>query len=408
MKMKSVPVMMAIGMAYFAQSPAPTFEPPVPTGRSPIATTRWVVKDPSRPETFAPGKTREVEVVAWYPAVASIDKTAPYMRDGMEEALSFARRAKLGDTWQGLASVKTHAVLDGAPAASPDKFPVILFQHGFTGLPSSHTALMEDLASHGWAVLNIIHPYEAAGSMLSDGRLVLFTDEKDAVRQGITDVLNEWGPEDATMAKVTEAKDEAEKEKLMRGYLATLKNTDLVVKRWVADTRFVIDHLPKDGVAGRVAARLDLTRLGAAGHSMGGVSSAAFCLEDRRCKAALNLDGIPQYGSMIDAKMPAPFLMVYSGRPGRAGASDIIYSRSAAKYYRVDMAGTKHLDFTDMNFWGGPLRQRGAYGTIDPKRAAELTRLIVREYFAQEILGQPSSFLSGSTPVDGLTVAKIK
>ena len=72
------------------------------------------------------------------------------------------------------------------------------------------------------------------------------------------------------------------------------------------------------------------------------------------------------------------------------------------------MADTKHLDFTDMNFWGGPLRQRGAFGSIDPKRAAELTRLIVREYFAQEILNQPSAFLSGTTPVEGLTVTKFK
>ena len=205
-----------------AQNNQPTFELPVPTGRSPIATTRWVVKDPSRPETFAPGKTREVEVVAWYPAVASIDKTAPYMRNGMAEALSFARVANVGDAWNGLASVKTHAVLDGAPAASPATFPVILFQHGFTGMPSSHTALLEDLASHGWAVLNIIHPYEAGGSMLSDGTVVTILNDQGTMHQSTTDVLNEWGAEDATMTKVTEAKEAAEKEKLMRGYLATL------------------------------------------------------------------------------------------------------------------------------------------------------------------------------------------
>ena len=66
----------------------------------------------------------------------------------------------------------------------------------------------------------------------------------------------------------------------------------------------------------RIAAKLDLTRLGVAGHSMGGVAGAQFCVEDRRCKAALNLDGIPQYGPMIDTTMPAPFLMVYSGTPG--------------------------------------------------------------------------------------------
>ena len=141
---------------------------------------------------------------------------------------------------------------------------------------------------------------------------------------------------------------------------------------------------------------------------MGGVASAQFCLEDRRCRAGLNLDGIPQYGEMIDALMPAPFLMVYSGRAGRAGASDLIYRRSASKYYRVDVKDSLHLDFTDMNYWGGPLRQRGAYGTIDPGRAAEVTRLVVREFFAQEILKQPSAFLAGKQPMSDVTVVELR
>ncbi len=194
----------------------------------------------------------------------------------------------------------------------------------------------------------------------------------------------------------------------MRGYLVTLKNTDQVVKRWTLDAKYALDHLPTTGPAGAIAARLDLSRLGVAGHSMGGVAGAQFCVEDRRCKAALNLDGIPQYGTMIDTPMPAPFLMVYSGRAGRAGASDIIYKRSASKYYRVDVRDTLHNDFTDMNFWGGPLRLRGAYGKIDPARAAGITRLIVREFFGQEILKQPSEFLSGQQRMTDVTVVELK
>ena len=426
--------------AIAAQSQTPAlFELPPPTGQSPIGTTRWVVTDRSRDETFAPGRKRDIEVIAWYPAgPPSRPKAAmarsrrsspdsaraeadgagraggenptsgPYLRDGMEEVLSFARLAKLGEAFNGLASVKTHATLDAPPASSPARLPVIVFQHGYTGLPSSHTALMEDLASHGWAVLNVIHPYEATGARLADGTVVTFTDDKNAMRAGIMEVLNEWGPEGGTMDKITAAADDGEKEQLMRGNLAKLKNTDQVVKRWTLDVTHVLDHLPKDDAPGRLAARLDLTRLGAAGHSMGGVVAAQFCVKDRRCKAALNLDGIPQYGTIIDTPMAAPMLMVYSARPGRAGASDIIYRRSASKYYRVDVTDTLHLDFTDMNFWGGPLRQRGAYGKIEPARAAETTRLVVREFFAQEILKQPSPLLSSKMPMSGVTVTEFR
>jgi predicted dienelactone hydrolase len=403
-------------VAVRAQAPSPTFELPAPTGKMPVGTTRWVVVDPSRQETFAPGKPREVEVIAWYPragatsatGAAGARDTAPYMRNGMEEVLSFARLAKLGDAYNGLANVQTHSVIDAPPASTPARFPVIVFSHGYTGLPSSHTGLMEDLASHGWAVLHIVHPYEATASKLADGTVVTFTDEKNAMRPEIMAVLNEWGPEGATMEKVAAATDDAEKEKLLRGYLATLKNTNQVVTRWVADVRVVLDRLPTTGPGTQLAARLDLSRLGAAGHSMGGVMAGQFCVEDRRCKAALNFDGIPQYGAMIDTPMPAPFLMVYSGRAGRAGASDYIYSRAASKYYRVDVADTLHIDFSEMNFWGGPLQKRGAFGKIEPERALELTRLIARSFFGQEILKQPSTFFTDSQPIPGVIVREIR
>jgi hypothetical protein len=104
---------------------------------------------------------------------------------------------------------------------------------------------------------------------------------------------------------------------------------------------------------------------------------------------------------MIDTALKAPFLMVYSARPGRAGASDIIY-RTAPKYYRVDVQDTRHLDFCDMNFWGGPLRAAG--GPIAPARAAEITRTIVREYFDQELQGKSSPLLTGARRFPEVTV----
>jgi len=43
-----------------------------------------------------------------------------------------------------------------------------------------------------------------------------------------------------------------------------------------------------------------------------GVVAGEFCVRDGRCRAALNLDGIPQSGTMIISRMAHPFLMVYS------------------------------------------------------------------------------------------------
>ena len=215
--------------------------------------------------------------------------------------------------------------------------PVLLFSHGYTSLTSAYTALMEDLASHGYVALAVVHPYEVAVATLGDGRHVTMLDDSGSFRQGIRDVFAEWGPEEATMTKVTSASGAKEQRSLLRGYISKIPKTDLALRRWVADTALVVNSMaqpaqpasqPSSTGAGLLAGRFDLTRLGALGHSMGGVTAAQFCSEDRRCRAALNLDGIPQYGTLIDKSLGRPFLMVYSR--ARAPARDAIYAGSAS------------------------------------------------------------------------------
>jgi hypothetical protein len=278
-------------------------------------------------------------------------------------------------------------------------------------MPSAHAALLEDLASHGYVVFSIVHPYESGAAALGNGRVVSFLDASGALRQGYRDVIGEWGQEDETMASVTATADPEEQRRLLRGYLSTLKNTNAALRRWVDDTALVLNKLatlPRRSLAGRLIARLDIDRIGVFGHSMGGVTAGQFCLDDERCAAALNLDGIPQYGDMIDRDLKRPFLMVYSARPGRRGASDAIYRRAASDYYRVDVEGTLHLDFSDMIFWDGPLRDRQALGTIAATRATEITRAIVRQYFDQTVRGQRSALLAGKSVFPEVTVRALR
>ena len=410
-------VILAVILAAVLQVPPP-FELPAPTGVSPIGTTSWHVSD-GRQETFAgPGVQRQVEVMAWYPTATlngSRDESgrgatlAPYLREGLSEVQDFAGLVSAPrSVWDRLADLKTHATLDAEPQGGSAKFPVLLFSHGYGSLPSAHAALLEDLASHGYAVLSIVHPYESLAATLQDGRVVSLLDEKGAPRQGYFEVVREWEKEDETMATVTSATGEDEQRRLLREYVSAIPKTTAALHRWVDDTSLVLDRLsslPSASAAGKLAARLDLTRIGVFGHSMGGVTAGQFCVQDRRCRAGLNLDGIPQSGTMIDTPLNRPFLMVYSARPGRLGASDAIYKRAAKPYIRVDVAGTLHLSFIDMIFWPGPLRDRGAFGKIAPERAAAITRAIVREYFDQTLLGRKSPLLEGKS---GFTEVSVK
>jgi predicted dienelactone hydrolase len=387
------------------------FELPAPTGPAPVGTTRWVVTDPSRRETFAPAdEPRQVPVVAWYPAAPPPSgQRAPYFREGPVEIHSFATLlGQPATAFDELSGVRTHATLDAPPAAAPAALPVLVFSHGYTGVASAHAALLEDLASHGFVVLSVNHSYESTGAALEGGREVSVVDGAGQMRQEIRDLLGEWKAEDATMAGVTRATDRDEQRRLLRAYLGTLRRTNVALERWVADTGLVLDRLEtldRRTPAGRLAARLAAGRVGAFGHSMGGVTAAQFCADDRRCRAALNLDGIPQYGPMLDRPLGKPFMMVYSARPGRVGASDAIYRQAASRYYRADVGDTKHLDFTDMVFWA-PLRQRQALGTLDPIRATAITRQLVLEYFDQELRGRPSPLLRRRAALPGVEITE--
>src|SRR5205823_14838492 len=144
----------------------------------------------------------------------------PYLREGLAEVRSFATVFGVSDTtFDPLASVQTHATLDARPASQPRAFPVLVFSAGFTGIPSASTVLLEELASHGYAVLNVVHPYEVAAATLADGRVVSMLDATGAPLQPIRDVFSEWGPEDETMAAVTRETGEAEQIRRLRGYL---------------------------------------------------------------------------------------------------------------------------------------------------------------------------------------------
>jgi predicted dienelactone hydrolase len=403
MRMRWLP---SAAVAVLALAPPPFALPP-PTGPYAVGTTSWTVTDPARAEPFAPGEQRQVKVVAWYPTDARRGARAPYLRQGVDEARVFATvlRGKPG-SFDAIADVETHAILDVAPTRSGGPLPTILFAAGYGGVPSAHTSLVEDLASHGFAVLTIAHPYEATLVELQ-GRSASMLDDTGASRALYREVIGEWGKEDEAMAAVTAAGEREEQRRLLRGYLSTIPRTTVALQRWVDDTKLVLDRvpsLPSSTPGGRLAARLNVRAVGVGGHSMGGVTAADFCVGDRRCHAALNLDGIPQYGSMIDHLMPAPMLMVYSARPGRLGASDAIYSHSASKYYRVDVKNTRHLDFSDLNFWGGRLRDLPLLGGIEPARAAAVTRVIVREYFDQELRGRPSALLAGAATMAEITV----
>src|SRR5918911_3426782 len=130
---------------------------------------RWT--DAQRPETFttSAGERRQVVAQAWYPT----ETPGPPVR-------YFEAQARLpgyvdpypawfyGDFDQ----VDTHASASAPVSAERPTWPVLVFLPGWGAPRESYSGLCADLASHGYVVVALSHPYESAVSVLADGRVI--------------------------------------------------------------------------------------------------------------------------------------------------------------------------------------------------------------------------------------------
>ena len=85
-----------------------------------------------------------------------------------------------------MALVDSHAHENAPPASSGIPFPVLLYNHGYSGFPGVHQVLFEDLASHGYIVVSVGHAHESALFVLPDGTVRAF-DPDHAVRRSRLD-----------------------------------------------------------------------------------------------------------------------------------------------------------------------------------------------------------------------------
>jgi hypothetical protein len=78
--------------------------------------------------------------------------------------------------------------------------------------------------------------------------------------------------------------------------------------------------------------KLDVTRVGAFGHSPGGAEALQFCHDDSRCKAGIDLDGAP-FGTVVRTGMSQPFLFLMSDHTGELdGESNWIQANFRSLY----------------------------------------------------------------------------
>jgi predicted dienelactone hydrolase len=369
----------------------PVFRLPEPTGPYAVGTTSYHLVDAARQESLTadPNDQRELLVQAWYPAELPPDGAPVVYMEHPPLLLD------------NLSLVRTHSYRDATVSSDQSSYPVIIFSHGYgMSLLTQNTVQMEAFASRGYIVFSIGHPFDSLKTVYPDGSSVSLDFNRFKV----------WGEATTTasavlLPKISNSTDPAEKETLLRQFLAEHLIGDEIVRLWTDDTVFVMDELEKiqtDAHKSVLAGKLDLERLGLFGHSLGGATAGQVCMLDSRCKAGINMDGAP-WGDVIDHAPEQPFMFMYSEPPGFDGAADPIYERAANTVYRVTIRGSAHTNYGEMSLWVRlPLwvRKRApmVVGPIDAQRALNIVTEYTLAFFNAHLNNVDSPLLEGPSP----------
>lgn len=387
----------------------------VPSVTGPFAVGRmefhWI--DSSRTEPFLASLSarREVVVFVWYPAAAhSGAHEAAYIPHyaSMARALGdSAMNSEFGRLRQEIASgaIRSHS-LESAPLLAIGRpFPVLIFSPGFDESVLTYSAQVEDLASHGYVVLGLEHPFDAYAVWLADDHVVPFP---------------------AALWHAAQARPNG-------AYEYQLAQLALRAD----DIRFVLDRLGRIATvpgAARFAGALDLTRVGAFGHSLGGVAAADACRFDARIRACMNEDadaeGRPFSGGPAAFPIKQPFLFFVTGHSIYASARTPSPSDSAlvgmkitrAAYDSINTLYQRNQDAALAAMPGGAIRimaeakdfTHGSFIDMKLLRAPDsaaartqleylrVIRLYTRAFFDSTLRGMPAGPLGRQGVIDSL------
>jgi ketosteroid isomerase-like protein/pimeloyl-ACP methyl ester carboxylesterase len=367
-----------------------------PTGSHAVGLRNLYFVDPSRLESFTPdpGDHREVAVQVWYPAVRTIDRQ-PAKYQSLETTRAAADFLGWPIWWNSYHSlVETHAVESAEYADRGAPFPVLLYNHGYSGFTTVHTAVLEDLASHGYVVVSIGHAHEAALFVRPDGGVRPFTPDNAEYRARVDEATGEI--QEAFKDSILLARDLRSRERWYRELLRTSPKHQESTRIWAADIAFVIDRLhAMNRPEGEFVGVLDLERIGVLGHSLGGAASGQITLTDPRVKAGINIDGF-QFGDMIDRPLAKPFMFMGAQRRWAGDstiANDLFFQRAEGSAYLVLISGFTHQTFTDLPLFENDWEETDS--AVDGERALTIQRAYMRAFFDKHLRGRKSTLLDG-------------
>ncbi len=343
---------------------------PIPTGKYKVGTKVFSLIDNRRFDTLQ-NASRNIMIQLWYPGQRTKTKAKYILSSTLAKHLITSKYYGLDSSiLYNLKSLVTNSLFNTQIQPASEKYPLLLFSTGLGVTKANYTAIYEELASYGIVILAIDHPYTGL-TVLRNGKVVSM-------------------------------------ENLPR------EDFDQMMKDNLKDISFILDQLNIESDLSKfIKKSIDITSIGAAGHSIGGNLAMEASIVDHRIKYSINLDG-GFFDHMKPKTVNSPCLIIrqmpdYSdadlkrrGRTrelwnamGRKGDTTFAasYIGSKSPVFNIKIKGTGHFSFSDapfimpqlINQFGGTIIDGNRSHSIITKMMNSFIRSVVRKYDFSEL-----------------------
>lgn len=320
------------------------------SGKFAVGTETFSIIDTNRKEILGSNdEYRKIAVRMYYPAeknACSGEKRAEIFSERKKEALKKAYFVKK------MPEESLTAEYYDNIAHANEKFPLIIFSHGYNSYIEANTFLCIELASHGYVVASVGHAYEAVENDYEDGSFDLYDKSinKKMYNGMIRSILAQ-----SKLLKSKLSPEEAYKRfyEFQNKYVPYIKGR---LSEWNADIVFAVNELKN-----RYSEWIDFSYgIGASGHSLGGALAYELCRKNHEFACGINIDG-GLFGEDDDSIMKRPFFQICCSENYNVETRPLL--KTSAPIHYALFSNMKHLGFTDAKFY---LPIKSLSGKMDP------------------------------------------
>ena len=344
---------------------------PKPTGKYAVGTKTFTIYNTRKDNLDAKGDSmRHIPARIYYPT--SKDATA-----GLAKGKALSRSEAAGikmlfkiplnyDKMEAAGENDSESYTD-APFIEGKKFPLIVFNHGYFSYIEGNSLLLIELASQGYVVLSVGHPYEGTGTDYDDGTYTI-ADKSLANKMYHPFLGGIMAAYKLTKFKGT-LEEQAERFEVFQNKYCTFIGGR--VDEWITDTNIAVEHAKKE-----FAQILDLSNgIGIAGHSQGGAVAYKFCLTDPQYTCGINIDG-GLFGDTKGLIMNKPFMQLSCHDNENIVTKGYLNHTKPA--YKVLFRDMKHIGFADIKY---AMKPGMTVGKLDADTAHKYTCKSFLEFF---------------------------